>query len=66
MIQGVGGERESGKESAKPLILKTHNTKKKGTMSSGQTRRSMLSSRDKSSNDTCPKAVIIYTQKVQG
>ena len=35
-------------------------------MSSGQTRRSLLSSRDKSPNENCPKAGIIYTQNVQG
>ena len=65
MIQGVG-KREAGKEPAKPLTLTTINTEKKGTMSSGQTRRSLLSRRDNSPNETCPKARIIYTQNVQG
>ena len=35
-------------------------------MSSGQTRRSLLSIRNKSPNETCPKAGIIDTQNVQG
>ena len=65
-IQGVGGERESGNKPSKPLILTTNNTDKKGTTSSGQTHRSLISSRDKSPNETCPKAGIIYTQNVQG
>ena len=65
-IQNVG-EREAGNEPAKPhILLTTINTEKKGTMSSGQTHQSLLSSRDKSPNETCPKAVIIYTQNVQG
>ena len=35
-------------------------------MSSGETRRSLLSRRDTSPNETCPKAGIICTQNVQG
>ena len=35
-------------------------------MSYGHTHRSLLPSRDKSPNETCPKAGIIYTQNVQG
>ena len=52
-IQGVG-EREAGNEPAKPPILTTINIEKKGTMSSGKTRRSLISSRDKIPNETCP------------
>ena len=57
-IQGVG-ERESGNEPDNPLLTTTHNTKKTGTMSSGQTFQSLLSSRYKSPNETCPKSGII-------
>ena len=64
-LQGVG-ERESGNEPDKPLLSTTHDTEKTGTMSSGQTRRSLFPSSDKSPNETCPKARIIYTQNVQG
>ena len=35
-------------------------------MSSGHNHRSLISSRDKIPNETCPKARIIYTQNVQG
>ena len=63
-IQGVG-KRGAGNKPDKPYILTTIDTEKKGTMSSGQTRRPLLSSRDKSPNETCPKAGIIYTQNVQ-
>ena len=64
-LQGVG-ERESGNEPDKTLLSTTHNTKKTGTMSSGHTCRSLFPSSDKSPNETCPKAGIIYTQNVQG
>ena len=64
-LQGVG-ERESGNEPDKPLLSTTHDTEMTGTMSSGQTRRSLFPSSDKSLNKTCPKAGIIYTQNMQG
>ena len=66
MSQGVR-ERETGNKPAKAhILLTTINTKKKGNTSSVQTHRSLISSRDKSHNETCPKAGIIYTQNVQG
>ena len=64
-LQGVG-ERESGYKPDNPLLSTTHDTKKTGTVSSGKTRRSLFPRSDKSSNETCPKAGIIYTQNVQG
>ena len=63
-LQGVG-ERESGNEPDKPLLSTAHDTEKTGTMSSGQNCRSLFPSSDKSPNETCPKAGIIYTQNMQ-